>query len=103
MTTTSARPSWLKSPTVTLPPPPGEVTGAKKLGTLRSSSVSTVSGTEADFRRERECEVFADLNGNHMVVLLSRAGLRYNENAIAPGAQTERPGDAGPVRALLGG
>src|SRR5207249_6292080 len=31
------------------------------------------------------------------------AGLRYNENAIAPGAQTVRPGDAGPVRALLGG
>jgi len=30
-------------------------------------------------------------------------GLRYNENAIAPGAQTGRPGDAGPVRASLGG
>jgi hypothetical protein len=30
-------------------------------------------------------------------------GLRYKEKAIAPGAQTERPGDAGPVRALLGG
>src|SRR5262249_29249201 len=30
-------------------------------------------------------------------------GLRYNEKAIAPGAQTKRPGDAGPVRALLGG
>src|SRR5262249_16240322 len=29
---------------------------------------------------------------NHMMLLLSRAGLRYNENAIAPGAQTERPG-----------
>jgi hypothetical protein len=33
----------------------------------------------------------------------SRGGLRYNKDAIAPGAQTERPGDAGPVRALLGG
>jgi hypothetical protein len=30
-------------------------------------------------------------------------GLRYNEKAIAPGAQTERPGDAGPVQASLGG
>src|SRR5262249_18060332 len=40
---------------------------------------------------------------NHMVVLRSGAGLRYNEMAIAPGAQTERPGDAGPVRASLGG
>src|SRR5262249_51521855 len=33
----------------------------------------------------------------------TRTGLRYNEKAIAPGAQTERPGDAGPVRASLGG
>ena len=31
------------------------------------------------------------------------ANLRYNENVIVPGAQTERPGDAGPVRAKLGG
>jgi len=30
-------------------------------------------------------------------------GLRYHEKAIAPGAQTKRPGDAGPVRASLGG
>ena len=30
-------------------------------------------------------------------------GLRYNENVIAVGAQTERRGDAGPVRGLLGG
>jgi len=28
--------------------------------------------------------------------------LQYNEKAIGPGAQTERPGGAGPVRALLG-
>jgi hypothetical protein len=35
--------------------------------------------------------------------LLLRVGLRYNENAIAPGAQTERREDAGPVRSLLGG
>src|SRR5688572_24173091 len=30
-------------------------------------------------------------------------GLRYNENAIAPGAQTRRPAEAGPVSRLLGG
>jgi hypothetical protein len=38
-----------------------------------------------------------------MMLLLSRTGLRYNENAIAVGAQTERRGLAGPVRDLLGG
>jgi hypothetical protein len=31
------------------------------------------------------------------------AGLRYNEKAIATGAQTRRPGDAGPVRVSLRG
>ena len=30
-------------------------------------------------------------------------GPRYNEKVIASGAQTSRPGDAGPVRSLLGG
>jgi hypothetical protein len=30
-------------------------------------------------------------------------GLRYNEKAIGPGAQTERRGDAGPVSVLLVG
>jgi hypothetical protein len=30
-------------------------------------------------------------------------GLRYNENDIVPGAQTERWGNAWPVRGLLGG
>jgi hypothetical protein len=38
-----------------------------------------------------------------MVALLLEAGLRYNEEVIHPGAQTERRGDAGPVRGLLGG
>ena len=33
----------------------------------------------------------------------SISGLRYNLKVIAPGAQTERRGDAGPVRSLLGG
>jgi hypothetical protein len=35
-----------------------------------------------------------------MILLLSRTGLRYNENAIASDAQTERRGLAGPVRDL---
>jgi hypothetical protein len=34
---------------------------------------------------------------------LSGAGLRYNDNAIGLGAQTERRGLGGPVRDLLGG
>jgi hypothetical protein len=38
-----------------------------------------------------------------MMVLLSEAGLRYNDDAIVAGAQTERRGGAGPVRDLLGG
>src|SRR5262249_61060264 len=40
---------------------------------------------------------------NHMMLLLSRAGLRYNKAASGPGAETERRGLAGPVRDLLGG
>jgi hypothetical protein len=34
---------------------------------------------------------------------LQGAGLRYDEPAIGPGAQTIRRDDAGPVRNLLGG
>jgi hypothetical protein len=36
-------------------------------------------------------------------LLLEGSGLRYKEHAIDPGAQTERRGEAGPVRDLLGG
>src|SRR6516165_9954483 len=35
--------------------------------------------------------------------LLGRGGLRYNGEAVVPGAQTERRGEAGPMRGLLGG
>src|SRR5262245_9803322 len=91
----------------------------KVLGTVRSSS--TVSrgtkerrgaadrGRWARLARVRSARCpdrerhRADRVGNHIVGLLSRAGLRYHEMAIAAGAQTERPGGAGPVRALLGG
>jgi hypothetical protein len=33
-----------------------------------------------------------------MTHLLSGVGLRYNGNAVAAGAQTERRGEAGPVK-----
>jgi len=46
---------------------------------------------------------FRSQEENDMVFLLSRAGLRYNEKAIATGAQTERRGGVGPVGSLLGG
>jgi hypothetical protein len=38
-----------------------------------------------------------------MTDLLLRTGLRYNEKANDPGAQTERRSEAGPVRVLLRG
>jgi hypothetical protein len=38
-----------------------------------------------------------------MMFLLSRAGLQYNEAAIAAGAQTERRGVRGPGKDWLGG
>jgi len=40
---------------------------------------------------------------NHMMLFLSGTGLRYKENVIDLGAQTERRGDDGPLRDLLGG
>jgi hypothetical protein len=44
---------------------------------------------------------FPNEEENHMMNLLSRDGLRQDESAICPGAQTERRGAAGPVRDLL--
>ena len=38
-----------------------------------------------------------------MIGLLQRFCLRYNGKVSVPGAQTERRGEAGPVRDLLGG
>jgi hypothetical protein len=40
---------------------------------------------------------------NDMVRSPFQVGLRHNEKAIVPGAQTERRGGAGPARGLLGG
>jgi hypothetical protein len=37
------------------------------------------------------------------VILQGEIGLRWNEKDIAAGAQTERPGSVGPVRASLDG
>src|SRR5262249_9761249 len=45
----------------------------------------------------------SDHNCKNMIFLLFGGGLRYNDQAITPGAQTERRGDAGPVRSLLDG
>lgn len=46
---------------------------------------------------------FCSQEENSLMILLSRAGLRYNENAIAAGAQTEHRDGAGPERKLLAG
>jgi hypothetical protein len=40
---------------------------------------------------------------DNMVISSSGTGLRDNGKAIAAGAQTERRGDDGPLRAALGG
>jgi hypothetical protein len=51
--------------------------------------------------RRRHC--WHEDKENHMILLLSRTGLRYDEKAIASGAQTERRGGAGSVRGIRGG
>src|SRR5713101_8417357 len=43
--------------------------------------------------------LFRSQLSNIVHLLFRQVGLRYNENAIAPGAQTERRGEAGPVSA----
>src|SRR5207237_1099738 len=75
------------------------------LGSVRSSSTSS-RGTNDRFcgarrcidfgRRSREVNDMANASG-------SGRDLQYNDKAITPGAQTERRGEAGPVRVLLGG
>src|SRR5262245_30251796 len=54
--------------------------------------------TEADRERGERIQ-----ESRRMSRLLDRIGLRYNEKAIVAGAQTERRGEAGPVRVLLRG
>src|SRR5262249_48366011 len=86
-----------------------ETVAAVKLdGTVRSSSCSRPSLRRRDRAAGgrpglRPRSQRSTMSCNFMASLHVRRGLRYNENAIAPGAQTERPGDAGPVRASLGG
>src|SRR5262245_48116720 len=84
----------------------------RRLGVMRSSSFSTSScGRKHDARVRRRVRPslaqidvrFRSQAMNDMMFLLLQPGLRYNENAIAVGAQTERRGLAGPVRDLLGG
>src|SRR5262249_55970225 len=96
------------------------VTPATAARRLRSSKRSTEGLNPAGRRRHerrrrgvgnRERRSFAALPSqdwyrsfNLMIRLLSeRRGLRYNDKVITAGAQTERRGDAGPVRVLLGG
>src|SRR5262245_12961062 len=82
------------------------------LGSQRSSSASSVGRKTARGRghvcvRRRSLGPdrfqFRSQEENPMMLLLSGTGLRYNKNAIAAGAQTERRGGRGPVRGLLGG
>src|SRR5262249_12512706 len=83
-------------------------------GTVRCSSCSRANRYADDLRRGRRARLVREPRCAHFwyrsqelrnmaVDLLWACGLRYSETAIAPDAQTERPGDAGPVRALLGG
>jgi hypothetical protein len=85
------------------------------LGRLRSSSGSRDNLRRAGHRhrlrvrargpRGRGATDFSESSQerNNIVVLLLEGGLRYHDKGIASGAQTERRGEAGPVRVLLGG
>src|SRR5262249_43959989 len=87
-----------------LPPSQTRVAGAS-----RSSSASSRGRKEGRRRgrawgRAEAAFRFRPEDENHMDGnLLLGSGRRYNGNAIAAGAQTGRPGNAGPVRGLLGG
>src|SRR5262245_44814543 len=73
MVTTSSRPAWLKSPTARATPPPGEVTGARKLGTERSSRASRNNRLGVGFRGSGVGRVRrrASREVSHMIRLLS--------------------------------
>src|SRR5438132_9289579 len=84
-------------------------------GTTRSSNNSR-DGLQPDACRWRESRGRARpdcgapvgawssrLRLRHMVTSFLANGLRYHEKAIAPGAQTERRGEAGPVSVLFRG
>src|SRR5207253_1630672 len=86
-------------------PSPTYRESARDEGTVRSSSGSTI-GRAREGERALRCAVRVcrrDGEKENMTNLLLRTGLRYNGWAIAPGAQTERRGEAGPGRDLLGG
>src|SRR5260370_20249327 len=85
-------------------------------GRKRSSSTSSCGRKRGGFRLPAfdfrkplpiaDCRLpiaDASQDKNDMIFLLSEAGLRYNADALYPGAQSERQGLAGPVRDLLGG
>src|SRR5262245_21933271 len=75
---TSSRPSWLKSPTATRTPPPGEVIGERNAGTARSSSRSTPG-------RSRRPEAFFTAISFRVPVCGTLKGHRYGRADPAPG------------------
>src|SRR5437867_2902912 len=87
----------------TPPPVPKLVSRAPAERRQRSSSTSSAGRKRLAARCSRETVRLRSHEKNHMMHLLSGAGLRKDENASAAGARTERRGGAGPVRDLLGG
>jgi hypothetical protein len=83
------------------------------LGRVRSSSTSTDKvradlftgvAPQARAARGNVSVRFRSQDEKNMVIrVLDEVGLRWNERAIATGAQTERRGEVGPVRDSLGG
>src|SRR5262245_28606819 len=95
---------------VTTPPVPKVGSSTPPESRQRSSSASSrgrqrgVRGRWcAGPRGARFALGFRSQDENPMMLLLSETGLRSHDKAIAPGAQAERRGGAGPVRGLLGG
>src|SRR5437588_422672 len=64
-------------------------------GIQRPSSASSVGWKLGRLRGIPCCFRLRSQEGNHMMLVLSSVSLRWNENAIAFGAQTERRGLAG--------
>src|SRR2546429_447674 len=72
----------------------------KVAGTQRSSSISSAGRKRFAGRRLGETVRLRSHEENHMLHLLSGAGLRYSEKATVPGAQTERRGETWVIEEL---
>src|SRR5262245_21078098 len=82
-----------------LPPSQTRVAGASRSSS--ASSLGRKEGRRVGFARERTEAAFRFRSGdeNNMAgTSILESGSRYNGEAVAPGAQTERRGGAGPVR-----